>query len=828
MRIKDIKIERLLVFSFAIIILLVAVLGVVSFLHTIYLYKQTETIYRHPLQVKRAVSDLRIDILSTRVSIRDILLNSDQARQQTAMLEFESSLADADRQIDILYSLYLGPASDVDLVYESFNKWKAASITRANESYFYKENIKENDLGDTSTVGKLRLQLMEDIQRIDVSSSDKADALFINYVTQNHFLNIQHVGLISLILIISIIASYILVHTFRSALNELTRAAFLFQQGDYTARCTYHHKNEFGILSDSFNAMVDKLQKSIELSNKTSNIASVMLSHEDDRNFFHSTLDVLATHTGSQVSAIYLLSNDKKTFNLYNSIGMDSSAKKSFDALSFEGAFGSAVSSRKRQYISEIPEDTRFLFTTSHGQYVPHELITIPVTVGKQTIAIISLSTISKFHEDSLDLIDTIIDTMSARIEGVLAYRSIKEFQKELEKRNAELELQKAQLAEASRLKTNFLSNMSHELRTPLNSIIALSGVLSRRLTNQIPEEEYSFLEVIERNGKNLLALINDILDISRIESGREKIELSLIHVNNLISDVVVMILPQAVQKGIEILHVPSDPDLQFSSDADKCQHILQNIISNAVKFTDVGSVKITSRTLGENIVISVADTGIGIEEENLSCIFEEFRQADSSMSRRYGGTGLGLAIAKKYAILLGGDIRVESTPNKGSAFTITIPVLPVLDDTIIELNPPDLLEESKPAMLQKEAVREKPTVLIVEDNKDNMITARALLEEQYTVLEAPGGNEGIDLAKKHLPDLILMDISLPGISGIDAFRLIRNLPALQHIPIIALTASAMIQDRESILSHGFDAFIAKPIIAEEFFRVIDEVLYGY
>lgn len=849
MKIKDIKIERLLAYSFSIIIILVAVLGVISFVHTISLYKQTETIYKHPLKVKLAVSDLKIDILDTRVAIRDILINENQLKQRAAMVEFESSLADADRQIDILYSLYLGPISDVDRVHESYNRWKTASITRANEAYFNEEGMTENDLGDTSTVGTLRLELEDAIQVIDAASSNKADSLFLDYVTQNRFLNVQHVILISIILLVSIIASYLLIHTFRTALNELTRAALKFQQGDYSARCSYQHKNEFGILSDSFNAMVDRLQKNIELSTNTSSLASVMLSHEEDRLFFHATLEALAIHTGAQTAAVYLLSKDQKFFELYESIGMDGNAKKVFDALSYEGEFGVVLSSLKRQYISKIPENTQFLFTTPNGKYVPREMIAIPIIAGKQIIAIISLSTVSSFYEHSLELIDTILVTMSARIAGVLAYHSIKEFQKELENRNQELEIQKAQLAEASRLKTNFLSNMSHELRTPLNSIIALSGVLSRRLTNIIPEEEWSFLEVIERNGKNLLSLINDILDISRIEAGREKVDVSTIYVEKLIREIVTMLQPQAEQKGIQLIQERSDPELQFTSDADKCLHILQNIIGNAIKFTDKGSVKVTADMNGETMVITVSDTGIGIEARDLSAIFEEFRQVDGSISRRYGGTGLGLAIAKKYAVLLGGDISVKSTPDIGSVFTITLPLfydekvenrpfhlqnnIKVLSEKSAGSdcnndNPAQSITDGKSGTLQNRKSGERPTILIVEDNKDNMITAKTLLDEKYSVLQAVDGFEGVNQAEKYDPDLILMDISLPGISGIEAFKRIRNLPNLQHIPIVALTASAMLQDRESILSHGFDAFIAKPIISEEFYRVIDEVLNGY
>ena len=245
----------------------------------------------------------------------------------------------------------------------------------------------------------------------------------------------------------------------------------------------------------------------------------------------------------------------------------------------------------------------------------------------------------------------------------------------ELSEQNIELDLQKKQLDEANRLKSAFLSNMSHELRTPLNSVIALSGVLSRRLQGAVPDEEYGYLEVIERNGKNLLSLINDILDLSRIEAGKQEISLSQFSVRELVDEIVAMIEPQAREKGIALQrHLPEDlPAIR--SDFSKCRHILQNIVANAVKFTEEGTVVITAAHTDDTVQIAVADTGICIAADQLSCIFDEFRQADESTTRKYGGSGLGLSIARKYATLLHGSISVESTPGKGSIFTIRLPL---------------------------------------------------------------------------------------------------------------------------------------------------------
>lgn len=258
----------------------------------------------------------------------------------------------------------------------------------------------------------------------------------------------------------------------------------------------------------------------------------------------------------------------------------------------------------------------------------------------------------------------------------------IQSFTGKLEKQNSELETQKAELerqkkriTEVSQLKTNLIYNVSHELRTPLNSIITLSGVLGRRLDGKISHEEQSYLKIIERNGTHLLELINDFLDFSRLETGKEETEIALFDLNTMIDDIAFLLRPQADQKGIGLSFTRDNDPLLIESDPGKCRRILQNLIANAIKFTPEGHVEITTSSHPAHIDIRVEDTGIGIEKEKLSYIFEEFRQADNTTSRHYGGTGLGLSIAKRYAELLDGTILVESEPGKGSAFTLRLPL---------------------------------------------------------------------------------------------------------------------------------------------------------
>ncbi len=1014
MKLNNVKISTQLRVGFVAMMLLVAVLGFISYEQTNRIALQAEMMYNHPMLVRRAVGDLKFNITAIHREMKDLFLPEGDSRMPTIINKIELHRSSAFDQIDILYQWYLGPRSDIDTLKQNFIVWNAM---REETIRLIREG-KTTEAALRTIPGGIAGNQVEVVYRsldnIDVFAKNKGDAFYLTTQELNRSLNLQLVILVSVFLLVLLLASNYLLRAVRLPIEELSMAARRFREGDLHARSANRSKNEFGVLAASFNALVDTIQTNTDISNKVVNLTGKMLSEDDAKTFFQSTLQMLMDHTGSQMAAAYLLSDDKRHYEHFESIGMNDDAKTSFSASGHEGEFGAAVTSQKIQHLKNIPETTRFLYHTVNGKFVPNEIITIPIHSGAEVIAIISLASVGVYGQGSLRLIQEIQMIYTTRIEGILAYRRIKEISfkleeqnrelkvqqtelsvqsSELTEQNRELEVQKNQLSEANNLKTSFLSNMSHELRTPLNSVIALSGVLSRRLAKQIPKEEHSYLEVIERNGKNLLSLINDILDISRIESGMEDIDTTEFELCAAINDVASMIQPQAAEKNIYLTKAEGNCNTRIVTDHTKFMHILQNLMGNAVKFTEKGGVTISVKKLDDKVAIIVSDTGIGISGEHLPHIFDEFRQADSGVSRRFGGSGLGLAIAKKYANLLGGAITVKSKPGEGSEFTLILPLAYNENSRITEIKPafgnltepigtPQLIssltepigkheliskhesipvgggaktvmlvEDSEPAVVQikdfleengykvvvgkdgdealallntlipdaiildlmmpgidgfqvlrsirdadvtahipvliltakfitkddlgflkrnnvhqliqkgdikrhelvkvvgemifgkpaevenlagvekpvkdKQARTVKPTVLVVEDNPDNMITAKAVLADEYIVIEAASGREGVEKAKIHLPDLILMDISLPDVDGIQALKAIRSDGRLQHIPVIALTASALKEDRELILAHGFNAFVAKPIDDSIFFNTINETLYG-
>jgi signal transduction histidine kinase/CheY-like chemotaxis protein/HAMP domain-containing protein len=1003
MNLKNIKISTQLKSGFTVLLLFVIFLGVYFYYENTNAIKQVKLLYEHPITVRKAIGDFQADILSLHRDLKDLSFTKKDNELMVELNWIKWWRSEALIHLNIIGTQYLGPKSDVDSLRKAYNDLSTITEETIRMIYYGMNKEVYNKTKTFGIIGSKVDFVMEKLNIISKFNIAKIEEIVLNNIELNKELNRKLIQFIVIIFLLSITLNYLIIRNIRIPLKEITTASQRFQNGDMSSRSSYFLKNEFGVLSSSFNNLVESIQENVELSKNTANLSKLMLSEYDIQKFFQTILNELANQTGSQIAAVYLLSSDKRTYDHFESIGTDENARQSFNAGKFEGEFGKVIFSRKIEHISIIPEDTRFVFYTVSGKIHPQEIITIPILAAEEVIAVISLASIKKYDKQAVSLINNIFDTLCARVEGILTYHNIKDFSKKLEFQNLELEsqkselasqsaelmaqnttleMQKAQLDEANRLKTNFLSNMSHELRTPLNSVIALTGVLSRRLLNKIPDEELSYLEVIERNGKNLLALINDILDISRIEAGREEFEITKLNPADIVSDIIILMQEQAKNKNIDLLFTSEHTHLSIISDEKKCRHILQNLIGNAIKFTEKGKVEIKLRQVNQNIIFTITDTGIGIAENHINHIFDEFRQADSSTSRRFGGTGLGLAIAKKYSNLLKGDLSVESTLGKGSVFTLVLPVQFSAENLITdselsegfmksveqEYIQPDpgtfnktilLVDDSEPAIIQlkdilqesgynilvanngkvaieiieqtipdaiildlmmpgidgfevlktirneektihipvliltakliskeelsllkqnhihqliqkgdinrnellnsivrmvfpdsgykkeektlltntelrnrypertKNTFKGKAKVLIVEDNPDNMTSLKAILADQYVIIEAIDGNDVVEMAKSHHPNLILMDIALPGMDGIEAFKLIRMNGELEHIPVIALTASAMMNDRELILAYGFDSYLTKPIDEKILFKTINEILYG-
>jgi PAS domain S-box-containing protein len=386
------------------------------------------------------------------------------------------------------------------------------------------------------------------------------------------------------------------------------------------------------------------------------------------------------------------------------------------------------------------------------------------------------------------------------------------------------LRMTNAELERALRVKDEFLANMSHELRTPLNAILGLSESLEEQIAGPLNEKQTKYLHTISESGRHLLELINDILDLAKIEAGQIVLDMNKVNVKLLCQAATRMIIQLAQKKEQELtLEIDETINLIWA-DERRLKQMIVNLLSNAVKFTPRGGkvgIKVAVEHASNTVLITVWDNGIGIKDENLEHIFNPFVQLDSSLARESAGTGLGLGLVAQMARLHGGHIKVASTPGEGSQFTIALPWKPANQTGHLAG-----FQTGKLANQLSTTTENTPTILLVEDTEAVVMLLKDYLESAgYHVDIARDGLDGIAQTRLIHPDLILMDVMMPGMDGLEATRKIRSEPAIADIPIIGLTALAMSSDRERCLTAGMNDYMSKPIKLNELVSIIQRHL---
>ncbi len=439
---------------------------------------------------------------------------------------------------------------------------------------------------------------------------------------------------------------------------------------------------------------------------------------------------------------------------------------------------------------------------------------------------------------------------------------------------NQQLAVSNQELARATRLKDEFLASMSHELRTPLNAILGLAESLQDGVCGSINEQQQKSIVTIEKSGQHLLALINDILDLSKIEANKFDLELTDVSIQSLCQNSLLFIKELAHKRQIRVqTQLPESlKHLNIRVDDLRFRQVLINLLSNAVKFTPEGGsitldVRVVDGKMGggvegkmdewgniplepddltslehnnssaqtlHRIAFSIIDTGIGIAPENMDKLFQSFVQIDSSLSRQYAGTGLGLALAKRIVEMHGGTVSVQSEVNRGSCFTICLPLELSTEIALTPSAPLGYPLSTNPTLEENPQVKPQISILLVEDNEGNIETMTTYLQSRgYRIVVAENGLQAIsmmedcgrDLARLQYPDIILMDIQIPGVDGFEATERIRRLPECAAIPIIALTALAMPNDRQKCLDAGVDRYMTKPVKLSQLVATIETLL---
>ena len=543
-------------------------------------------------------------------------------------------------------------------------------------------------------------------------------------------------------------------------------------------------------------------------------IARILHEEADLRDRLDRVLEVLLQLEGMDLQkkgGVFLVSNEQDRLELFTTVGRFSDEfyrEEKTIPLGFCLCGRAALDGQllvSDDCFCDPRHERQFANMAPHGHYI------VPLKNGASVVGILFLYTDPYPAREAIRFAQ--LETIGELVGTAIARDRI---QRKLEKAKEAAE-------RADQAKSLFLANMSHEIRTPLNGILGFADILASDSYEISEEERCEFLEGIRTSGRHLLGLINDILDISKIEAQQLKIEPVECSPHELLGEVVSIMRPQAVEKGLELRYewLGSSPPT-IATDPTRLRQTLVNLVGNAIKFTSEGYVSIVARITESadrrwQLCIDVSDTGIGISPEKQETIFEAFSQADNSITRRFGGTGLGLTISRRLAQAMGGDLTVTSEPGKGSTFHLHVDAGPAHSDLANS-------QEATPEVVRSAwcdglcAASSLPPirVLLVEDGHLNRRLITTVLEHAgaVTVDAASNGAVGVERAMEAAYDVILMDMQMPVLNGYEATRRLRN--AGCTAPILALTAHAMAGDREKCLSAGCDDYLSKPIDIDE------------
>ncbi|HWG99794.1 MAG TPA: ATP-binding protein, partial [Pilimelia sp.] len=676
-----------------------------------------------------------------------------------------------------------------------------------------------------------------------------------------------------------------LASTLTTQLRAIAEVSTAVTRGDLTQRIAVEAEGEVAELKDNINQMIANLRETTKenaeqgwLDSNLARIGGLLQGQRDLGEVCGMIMTEVTPLVDAQLGAFFL-AEDAGRLRLTASYGYVAGGQEVvFHA--GEGLVGQAAASRRTIRVGANPAEE---LTLRSGLLTsaPRDVVILPILFEGDVLGVIEFASALAFSTLHVTFLERLVTTIGIALNTIQANRrteelldqsqrlahELQEQSAELQRTNAELE-EKAQLlseqnvnietknreiemarlgleekaqqlARASAYKSEFLANMSHELRTPLNSLLLLARLLADNPERNLTAKQIEFARTIHGAGSDLLALIDDILDLSKIEAGRMDVQPAEVQYDDIRRYVEQAFAPQAEDKGLRFgVRVLPGLSASLVTDAQRLQQIIRNLLSNAVKFTDSGEVTLdigpapagtvfdvpTLLTARQVVAFRVTDTGIGISDEKLELIFEAFQQADGTTSRKYGGTGLGLSISRELARLLGGTITVSSVPGEGSTFTLYVPDVLVpeavgLPGPTLGLPPrtmPPMLRpahdgrSTSPAASQLEGV----TVLIIDDDVRNVFALTSALElHGMTVLYSDSGVEGVRLLAEH-PDvnIVLMDAMMPDQDGYETTRAIRRNHRFADLPVVFLTAKAMPGDREAAVIAGASDYITKPV----------------
>ena len=653
-----------------------------------------------------------------------------------------------------------------------------------------------------------------------------------------------------------------------SQVRAIAEVSTAVAKGDLTRYITVEAQGEVAALKDNINQMIGNLKDTTHknqeqdwLKTNLARFSSMMQGQRSIVSVAQLIMSELTPLVDAQHGAFYMMEpdlNNEPVLHLIASYGFGGRKSLQNKYKVRESLIGQCAFEKKPILLADVPQDFVYI-ATGMGEAPPRTVVVLPVLFEGEIKAVIELATFHPFVANHLVFLDQLMDSVGVILNMLSSSMRTEELLSQLKRSNAELEAQAAELNDKAKLlevknnevelasrsleekaeqlqliskyKSEFLANMSHELRTPLNSLLILSKMLAENRNGNLTAEQVQFAQTVYTSGNDLLSLINEILDLSKVEAGKMPIDPRTFRLGEVRDYLEQTFRHVAEQKslGFEIKMDGQLPHALFT-DVNRLQQILKNLLSNAFKFTNKGGVSMivrqASKDRGDNMIaFAVQDTGIGIPPEKQKLIFEAFQQADGTTSRKYGGTGLGLTISREIARLLEGSIDVVSTPDEGSTFTLHLPTKYLGAEMAAGRVDDHAKEEEEQAVpaLPENAAFTGTRVLVVDDDMRNIFAIRSVLEARgIHVLHAENGKLALEMLTKH-PDvnLVLMDTMMPEMDGLSATRAIRDILQFQSLPIISLTAKAMKGDREKAIEAGASDYVTKPVDPEKLLAVI-------
>jgi signal transduction histidine kinase/HAMP domain-containing protein/ActR/RegA family two-component response regulator len=639
-----------------------------------------------------------------------------------------------------------------------------------------------------------------------------------------------------------------------SQVRAIADVATAVTEGDLTRQVGVEASGEVAVLKDKLNEMIRNLRETTRqnteqdwLKTNLERFARMLQGHRDLGTVSNMILSELAPLVSAQHGAFYVLStaneHDEPTLQRHAGYGL-SSAKDTPDRFALgEGLVGQCAVEKRRILLTDVPADY-VRINSGLGEASPLNIIVLPILFENSVRAVVELASFSVFshtHEAFLDRLTESIGIVLNTIEANALTETLLEQSQsqadELRARNQEVELAKRlveekaeQLTLSSGYKSEFFANMSHELRTPLNSLLILARELENNADENLTEMQVQYAGVIHSSGTDLLGLLNDILDLAKVESGTVVLEIIRMPLEDLVSAIEHEFRPVAKQKGVAftVERAPGLPP-EIVTDSRRLRQVLKNLLANAFKFTEQGEVRLRVSAdahpgLGAVTAFSIADTGIGITAEMQQRMFEAFAQADGTTAREYGGTGLGLSISREVVRLLGGEIALVSVPERGSTFTVHLPRLPdpqpASAPDVGSIAAPIVRREPSAALIGR-------TALVIDDDFRNIFALQSLLERNgLVVISAESGEEGLQiLGRTPGIDVVLVDIMMPVMDGYTAIRAMRSMPEGEGLTIVALTANVAADESKRCTDAGASAYLPKPVDTDELLTLLDDRL---